>query len=108
MFYKKTIETIYPNDTSVFNEGNGFYLVTGSDGLTWCHYYNNGFWSTLQMDHEMPTEFIALFDEMEKDVPEKEILVDGKINVTEGFILKAIAIGRANGNNIKVNELLKD
>jgi len=101
MFYTINIKTDWFT-IEEFNKGNGFYKVIGpvrSD----IHYFNNGYWVTLEAMNIIPKEFLEFWDQEEPGKTEEP----GKLTVTEDFFLKTIAISKANTQNIKITDIIK-
>ena len=109
---KNLFHTIELNEyvgTQHFTKGNGFYIVKylGWSGMQDdLHYFNNGFWVALETLQSVPTAFLDLWDKDEETKEEKP-LEKGKLNVSEEFFLKAIAISKCNSQSIKISDIIK-
>lgn len=105
MFHKITVSKEYA-DLNDLNKGQGFYLVKTNLGED-LQYVNpsTNFWITLEPSNNLPKEFLDLF---ESGIPEKEDVVDDKLKVSENFILKAMAMSKANSQSIKITDIIKD
>ena len=90
-----------------FKNGNGFYLVSYSklnmiNEVVYKGMY--GGWLVLDNESVFSLEFLELFN---KDKKEDVILEEGKMNVTEDFLLRLIGISKTSGSNIKVSDIIK-
>lgn len=103
MFFKKTVHdfSVTINDC---DQGNGFYLIKiKQDDRTDMYYRKDDvFMFIFDIKDAMP-EFLELFENKE-EAPEKP----QKHFISESFVLKAMAIAKANTNTIKISDILKD
>lgn len=102
MFYKKKIDKDWA-DPDDFSLGNGFYLIKTnvSEDL---HYFNNGLWLTIQPSNMVPGNILEMFEQ--EDTTTEKSIKEGRIEISESFFLKAIAMGKANSQNIKAIDLV--
>ena len=108
MFYTIELQKVVTSED--YTKGLGFYLVkyNGWSGMVDAiNYFNpvNGFMLYLEPANIYPKEFLELFEEgYEKP---KEIAEDGKMSMSEDFVLRLIAVSKVNTQSVKLNDIIK-
>ena len=94
------------NDLS-FQNGIGFYIVTYDPAMNMLaeivYRGSYGGWMNIETVNGANQSLLDLFE----DEIEEVIVEDGKMNVSEDFLLRLIGISKTSGSNIKVSDILK-